>query len=87
MIWTILHIIDITLWLIFAGSVAYVAFFAIISLFYEKKDNVAQHAAAISNQMSRFLILYPAYHEDRVIVHAVKQFLFQYYPYYSLQST
>ena len=86
MIWTILHIIDIILWLIFAGSVVYVAFFAIISLFYEKKDNVAQHAAAISNQLSRFLILYPAYHEDRVIVHAVKQFLLQYYPkdYYTL---
>ena len=80
MIWTILHIIDIALWIIMAGSVAYVAFFAIISLFYEKEDNVAQQAAAISNRMARFLILYPAYHEDRVIIHAVKQFLLQDYP-------
>ena len=78
--WTILHIIDITLWIIIAGSVIYVAFFAIISLFYEKEDHVAEHAAAISNRMTRFLILYPAYNEDRVIIHAVDQFLLQDYP-------
>ena len=80
MIWTILHIIDITLWFIIGGSVAYVAFFAIISLFYEKKDNVAVHAAAISNRLTRFLILYPAYNEDRVITNTVEQFLLQNYP-------
>ena len=80
MIWTILHIIDITLWIIIAGSVAYVVFFAIISLFYDKEEHVAEHAAAISNRMTRFLILYPAYNEDRVITHAVEQFLLQNYP-------
>ena len=76
----ILHIIDIILWLIIAGSVAYVVFFTFISLFYEKEDNVAKHAAAISNRMTKFLILYPAYNEDRVITHAVEQFLLQDYP-------
>ena len=80
MSWTILHIIDITLWIIIAGSVVYVVFFAIISLFYDKKDHVAEHAAAISNRMTKFLILYPAYNEDRVITHAVEQFLLQNYP-------
>ena len=80
MIWTILHIIDITLWIIIAGSVIYVAFFAIISLFYEKEDHVAEHAAAISNRMTKFLVLYPAYNEDRVITHAVEQFILQNYP-------
>ena len=80
MIWTILHIIDITLWIIIAGSVAYVVFFAIISLFYDKEDHIAEHAAAISNRMTKFLILYPAYNEDRVITHAVEQFLLQNYP-------
>lgn len=86
MTWTILHIIDIVLWIIIAGSVAYVAFFSIISLFYDKEDNVAMQAAAISNRMTKFLILFPAYNEDRVIFHAVKQFLLQYYPkdYYTL---
>ena len=80
MTWTIIHIIDIALWIIIAGSVAYVVFFAIISLFYDKEDNIALHAAAISNRMTKFLVLYPAYNEDRVITHAVEQFLLQKYP-------
>lgn len=79
-IWDIIHIIDITLWGIIAGSVAYVVFFAIISLFYDKEDRIANHAAALSNRMTRFLILYPAYNEDRVIVNAVEKFLQQDYP-------
>ena len=80
MIWTILHSIDIILWFMIAGSVAYVVFFAIISLFYDKEDHVAEQAAAISNRMTKFLIFYPAYNEDRVITHAVEQFLLQNYP-------
>ena len=58
--WQVLHFIDITLWVIILGSVAYVAFFAIISLFYEKEDRIANHAAALSNKINKFLILYPA---------------------------
>lgn len=80
MIWFILHGIDIALWVIIAGSVFYVVFFAIISLFYEKEDQVAAHAAALSNRQSKFLILYPAYKEDRVIINAVENFLLQDYP-------
>ena len=80
MIWAVLHIIDITLWVIIAGSVAYVVFFAVISLFYDKEDQVAAHAAALSNKQNRFLILYPAYKEDRVIINAVESFLLQDYP-------
>ena len=80
MIWQIIHIIDIALWVIVLGSVAYVVFFAIISLFYDKEDQVAIHAAALSDRMCRFLILYPAYKEDKVIVNAVDQFLLQDYP-------
>jgi hypothetical protein len=52
MMWQVLHIIDITLWVIILGSVAYVAFFAIISLFYEKEDRIANHAAALNNHMA-----------------------------------
>ena len=63
-IWEIIHIIDIVLWITIAGSVIYVVFFAIISLFYEKEDRIAIHAAALSNRMTKFLILYPAYNED-----------------------
>ena len=80
MIWQILHIIDITLWVLILGSVAYVVFFAVISLFYEKEDRVAIHAAALTNRMTKFLVLYPAYNEDRVIINAVEHFLEQDYP-------
>ena len=80
MIWSVLHIIDIILWIIIAGSVAYVVFFAIISLFYDKEDHIAAHAAALSNKQCKFLILYPAYKEDRVIINAVENFLLQDYP-------
>lgn len=80
MIWTILHSIDIILWVIIASSVAYVVFFAIISLFYEKEDKLATHAAALSNKQNKFLILYPAYKEDRVIINAIENFLLQDYP-------
>ena len=67
-IWGIIHIFEIILWFIIAGSVAYVVFFAIISLFYEKEDRIAIHAAALSDHLNRFLILYPAYKEDKVII-------------------
>lgn len=80
MIWSVLHSIDIILWVIIAGSVIYVVFFAIISLFYDKEDHIAAHAAALSNKQCRFLILYPAYKEDRVITNAVETFLMQNYP-------
>lgn len=80
MISTILHIIDITLWIIIACSVTYVVFFAIVSLFYEKEDRIATHAAGLKNEMAKFLVLYPAYNEDRVIINAVEQFLLQDYP-------
>ena len=63
-----------------AGSVFYVVFFAIISLFYEKEDRIAIHAAALSNRLNKFLVLYPAYKEDKVIINAVKKFLLQKYP-------
>jgi len=80
MIWTVIHIIEIVVWCIIACSVAYVVFFAFISLFYDKEDRVANHAAALKNKMTNFLILYPAYKEDLVIINAVEQFLLQEYP-------
>lgn len=80
MIWTFIHIVDIVLWFVAAFSVAYVVFFAFISLFYDKEDRVAIHATALSNRKAKFLILFPAYNEDRVIINAVEQFLQQDYP-------
>lgn len=80
MIWTAIHIVEIVLWCILACSVAYVVFFAFISLFYDKEDEITNHASALSSRMTKFLILYPAYKEDRVIINAVEQFLLQDYP-------
>ena len=53
---------------------------AIISLFYDKEDHLALQAASLRNDLTRFLILYPAYEEDRVIINAIEQFLLQDYP-------
>lgn len=80
MLWTIIHTAETILWFFMAASVAYVAFFAIISLFYEKDDFAATHAASLNYRERRFLILYPAYNEDNVIYDSVNRFLDQDYP-------
>lgn len=70
-----IHIIEVILFFIMAVSAMYVFFFAIVSLFYFRKkihsDKTEKH---------RFLVLYPAYNEDRVIVKSVLTFLDQNYP-------
>ena len=86
MIWTLLHIIDICLWLIIAGSVAYVVLFAVAGLFRRREDglNGTNRQDGLigndgKNSGSRFLVLFPAYREDRVIVRSVEAFLQQDY--------
>lgn len=88
MIWSVLHIIDILLWLIMAGSVIYVAFFAFVSLFPHpnnfKRTSPSSTSAGKSSlsggfREASFLVLYPAYHEDAVIVHSIQQFLYSDY--------
>ena len=77
--WTAIHTIDIVLWIIMAFSVAYVAFYALVSLFPSRTSK--HHPSALSPHPSlSFLILFPAYKEDSVIVHSVRQFLEQTYP-------
>lgn len=75
MIWNIIYVIDLLLWIIMAGSVLYVCFFAFISLFYKGERRERR-----GEKDTTFLILYPAYHEDAVIIHSVKQFLLSDYP-------
>ena len=77
--WTAIHTIDIVLWTIMACSVAYVAFFALVSLF-PSHTSKHQPSSIIHHPSSSFLILFPAYKEDSVIVHSVRQFLEQTYP-------
>lgn len=74
--WTVIHIIDWVLWVFMAPSVLYVFFYAFVSLFHRKKkpyatDNIHQ---------ASFLILFPAYKEDAVILHSVQECLKQTYP-------
>ena len=76
--WTAIHTIDIVLWIIMAFSVAYVAFFALVSLFPSRSSS--HQPSSIIHHPSSFLILFPAYKEDSVIVHSVRQFLEQTYP-------
>ena len=78
--WTAIHITDWLLWLFMAPSVIYVAFYAFISLFPSRPSALSHQPSAISHQPSTFLILFPAYKEDAVIVHSVRQCLEQTYP-------
>ena len=86
-VWLILHIVEIFLWLLLAASGAYILFFASVSILW--KDTVSPLSAYLEDQLRSmreprqytFLVLYPAYNEDRVIVNSVQTFLGQYYPY------
>lgn len=86
MLWQIIHIIDILLWLLVAASVAYILFFALVSTLWKKHMSsltiylTGQVQANRKKPFYTYLILYPAYNEDRVIVSSVRKFLDQYYP-------
>ncbi len=83
----ILHIFDILLWLFMAASAAYVLFFALVSILWEKRESsLTQYLTNKVVSMRKkeyysYLALYPAYHEDRVIINSVQTFIAQYYPY------
>ena len=87
MLWTAIHILEILIWLLLAASGAYILFFALVSLLWKKP--VSRLSAMLSDQIRnlrkdkhyRYLVLYPAYNEDSVIVNSVHTFLGQYYPY------
>ena len=89
MIWHIIHIIDIFLWLLLAASTTYILFFAIISTLWKKRTSpltiflMGKMLAIREKENFTYLVLYPAYNEDRVIVNSVQKFTEQYYPYSS----
>ena len=86
-LWLIIHIFEIFLWLLLAASGAYILFFALVSMLWKRP--VSPLSAYLEGQIRSlrdprqytFLVLYPAYNEDRVIVNSVRTFLGQYYPY------
>ena len=75
--WTVIDVIDILLWVVMAASTFYVFFFSLASLLPHRSLSKKQSAAAERNN---FLVLFPAYHEDAVILNSVKTFLQQDYP-------
>ena len=87
MIWHFLHIIDIALWLLMAASAAYILFFALVSMLWKKRVSrltkylTGQVLSMRKKDFFSYLILYPAYNEDRVIINSVQKFLAQYYSY------
>ena len=87
MIWQIIHILEILIWLLLAASGAYILFFALVSLLWKKPVSrltvmlTDRNASMHADKYYKFLVLYPAYNEDRVIINSVKTFVSQYYPY------
>lgn len=74
MVLTIIRILDIFLFIITAFSVGYLFFFAIMSM----KENMPRHKEA--KKKNRFLVLFPAYNEDTIILNSVERFMKQDYP-------
>lgn len=69
-------ILDWILFILLSLCVAYLLFFAIASRFRSRIINEKFN----TRSRHRFLVLFPAYKEDRVIVHSVGDFLKQDYP-------
>lgn len=84
--WTTIHTIDWLLWIFMAPSVIYVAFYAFVSLFPKRSPLTTQtsdfrpQTLDLRPQPFSFLILFPAYQEDKVIVQSVRQCLKSTYP-------
>ncbi|MBP5339110.1 MAG: glycosyltransferase family 2 protein [Prevotella sp.] len=74
-LWSAIFAIDVLLWFIMAASVFYVFLFSLASLLPRRR---VSQPSPINSQ--RFLVLFPAYHEDAVIVNSVGTFLKQDYP-------
>jgi len=72
--WLILYIIDWTLFIFTAGTVLYLGFFAIVSLFNKPQE---LNKAKIQR---RFIVLIPSYQQDEVIEQTVLSILSQSYP-------
>lgn len=78
MFWSTIHTIDMLLWIFTACSVAYITFYALVNVFSRKKKVGIAGTNGISQ--SSFLVIFPAYREDNVILHSVESFLKQDYP-------
>ena len=77
MVHAILHILDWLLWTVMAVSTAYVLLFSFASLLPKRKKSPSASSAP---EAHTFLVIFPAYREDAVIIHSAETFLRQQYP-------
>ena len=73
-IWSAINILVILLWLVMAVNVLYIFIFSIASLLPARKTKRSP------SRQPFFLVLYPSYHEDTVILDSIRTFLHQDYP-------
>jgi cellulose synthase/poly-beta-1,6-N-acetylglucosamine synthase-like glycosyltransferase len=80
--YALLLIFDWLLWTVLAASTLYILFFALASLLPEKKSSrtTKQPNNQTAKQPTTFLVLFPAYKEDNVIIDSVRSVLTQAYP-------
>jgi cellulose synthase/poly-beta-1,6-N-acetylglucosamine synthase-like glycosyltransferase len=76
MSFTFLNIVDWLLWIILAASTLYILIFSLACLLPTKKKS--SHDIALASH--HFLVLFPAYKEDAVILNSVHSLLHQDYP-------
>ena len=72
--WLILYIIDWGLFIITAGTVLYLAIFAIAALIHRNPNSPR------TKKQNRIVVLIPSYMQDEVIEHTVISVLSQAYP-------
>ena len=79
MVWVAVHVIDIVLWCIIAFSVGYIFFYAITYALGQLLI-IKRRPTSDDIRQKKYLVIFPAYGEDKVILHTVKSFLLQHYP-------
>ncbi len=79
MVWVAVHVIDIVLWCIIAFSVGYIFFYAITYVLGQLLI-IKREPTSDDIRQKKYLVIFPAYGEDKVILHTVKSFLLQHYP-------
>lgn len=75
MIIVLIEVLEVIIFVVIACSVAYVAFFAIAGACKGKEEDEQDESTSY-----RYLVLFPAYAEDAVIVSSIRSFLKQDYP-------
>lgn len=78
MFWVVIHIIDIALWCFVALSVGYIMFYAIT--YAIGRLSPTARSARKDDRQNTFLVIFPAYSEDNVILNSIKAFTTQNYP-------